>query len=65
MSKPKAPTRAQLLYAAEAIFEARVIVERHLQLPEGSLDAKLRELEMGYYQQANQIKRSLSKPRKP
>ncbi len=57
----KPPTKAQLLYAAQAIFEARVIVERHLQQPEGSLDAKLRELEMDYYRHASALE---SKPKK-
>ena len=53
MMAKKEPTKAQLLYAAEAVFQARIIVERHLQLPEGSLDAKLRELELGYYRHAD------------
>jgi hypothetical protein len=57
VSKPKKPTKAQLLYAAQAVFEARVIVERHLQQPEGSLDAKLRELEMSYYRHADAERR--------
>ena len=48
----KTPSRAQLLYAAQAVFEARVIVERHLQLPEDGLDKKLHELELNYYRHA-------------
>ena len=50
--RKREPSKAQLLYAAQAVFEARVIVERYLQLPEGKLDAKLHELEMGYYRHA-------------
>jgi hypothetical protein len=52
VSKGKQPTKAQLLYAAQAIFEARVIVERYLQQPDGRLDDKLRELELNYYRHA-------------
>jgi hypothetical protein len=48
----KEPTVAQLLYAAKAIFEARVIVESYLQKPQGKLDTRLQELEMGYYRHA-------------
>lgn len=51
----KAPTKAQLLYAAGAIFEARVIVERYLQSPSGKLDVLLHELEMGYFRQADAL----------
>lgn len=55
MASKRPPTKAQLLYAAGAIFEARVVVERYLQLPDGKLDEKLRELELGYYRQADAV----------
>jgi len=61
-AKAKQPSRAQLLYAACAIFEARVIVERYLQQPQGKLDDLLRELELGYYRQADALARKKKDP---
>lgn len=46
-------TKSECIAAAKAVFEARVIVERYLRLPEGKLDAKLHELEMNYYRHAD------------
>jgi len=51
MAKPL--SKAECLAAAEAVFQARVIVERYLQLPQGKLDERLRELELDYYRHAD------------
>jgi hypothetical protein len=53
MSKAKPLSKSECIAAAKAVFEARVIVERYLQQPQGKLDTLLQELEMDYYRHAD------------